>query len=221
MVLRFGDFVLDTAARALRRGDAAIDLRPKTFDLLVLLVEKSPEALSKADLLERVWPGTYVQEVNLSNAIGELRKALGDRGSSAPLIRTVHGFGYAFDAEVKEERPHAPARRGAGGMSLGGRLVWGTTVFPLAAGEWVVGRDDSADIVLQETTVSRRHARIVVNGALAVVEDLGSQNGTWVNDQRVSGPTALSDGDDVRFGLVLVTYRAAAPAFTTKRIPTS
>jgi DNA-binding winged helix-turn-helix (wHTH) protein len=223
MVLNFGDFALDTNARLLRRGEQPIHLRAKTFDLLLLLVAERPKALSKADLMEHLWPGTYVQEANLSNSIGELRKALGDRSAPSRFIRTVHTFGYAFTADVGQEAALHPERSAADSTAPSGlpaaRLIWGTTVITLPNGERIVGRDDSADIVLPETTVSRRHARLTVIDGKGVLEDLGSQNGTWVNERRVTEPTPLADGDRVRLGLALVTYRSVTSAFTTERIP--
>jgi DNA-binding winged helix-turn-helix (wHTH) protein len=220
MTFAFGEFVLDTDARLLRRGDQPVHLRAKTFDLLLLLVAARPKALAKAELIERLWPGTYVQEANLSNSIGELRRALGQRASPSPVIRTVHAFGYAFAAEVDEGR-QAPARPGSGtpAATPAARLIWGATVLPLAEGQRVLGRDDSADVVLPETTVSRRHARITCGNGGATLEDLGSQNGTWVNEQRVTAPVPLTDGDRIRLGLALVTFRRGAGALTTERIP--
>lgn len=209
MILRFGEFVLDTDARLLRRGGQPIHLRAKTFDLLLLLVTERPKALSKSDLIERLWPATYVHEANLSNAIGELRKALGDHSSESKVIRTVHAFGYAFIAPVTGDGKTLPPAR----------LVWGTTVLPLTTDEAIIGRDDTADIVLPETTVSRRHARLAVNAGQRVIEDLASQNGTWVNERRVTSPTPLADGDRIRLGRTLVTYRDVASALTTERIP--
>jgi DNA-binding winged helix-turn-helix (wHTH) protein len=219
MILQFGDFVLDTGARLLRRGDQPIHLRAKTFDLLLLLVAERPKALSKSDLIERLWPGTYVQEANLSNSIGELRKALGDRSARPRFIRTVHTSGYAFAADVEEQPAEGFDQPAAESISEPVRLIWGTRVIALTNGERIVGRDDSADIVLPEATVSRRHARLRITGASGIVEDLGSQNGTWVNDRKVTEPTPLTDGDRIRFGLALVTYRSGGAAFTTERIP--
>jgi DNA-binding winged helix-turn-helix (wHTH) protein len=212
MILRFGEFVVDSDARLLYGSGKPIHLPPKAFNLLLALLEERPKVLSKEDLMERLWPGTYVQEVNLSNIIGELRTALGDRSSGRRYIRTAHGVGYAFAADVQEESATA-ARPPTS------RIVWGTTMIAVPDGATIIGRDESAGIVLDETTVSRRHAQITVRGAEATLEDLGSQNGTWVNECRLEGPVALADGDRVRFGLVHVIYRTTSPAMTTIPIP--
>jgi pSer/pThr/pTyr-binding forkhead associated (FHA) protein len=71
-----------------------------------------------------------------------------------------------------------------------------------------VGRDPSLPLHLDEDTqVSRRHARIAVQGGQVVVEDLGSTNGTYVNDQPISSPRALNPGDKVRIGLTVLELR--------------
>jgi DNA-binding winged helix-turn-helix (wHTH) protein len=216
MILRFGDFVVDSDARLLYDSGKPIHLPPKAFNLLLALLDERPKVLSKEDLMERLWPGTYVQEVNLSNVIGELRAALGDRSSGRRYIRTVHGVGYAFAADVQEEPAAANANAARPPTS---RIIWGTTMIAVPDGATIIGRDESAGIVLDETTVSRRHAQITVRGGEATLEDLGSQNGTWVNESRLDGPVALADGDRVRFGLVHVIYRITSPAMTTIPIP--
>jgi DNA-binding winged helix-turn-helix (wHTH) protein len=214
MILRFGEFVVDSDARLLYGSGQPIHLPPKAFNLLLALLEERPKVLSKEDLMERLWPGTYVQEVNLSNIIGELRTALGDRSSRRRYIRTVHGVGYAFAADVQEEPANANAAR-----PPASRIIWGTTMIAVPDGATIIGRDDSAGIVLNETTVSRRHAQITVRGGEATLEDLGSQNGTWVNESRLERPVTLADGDRLRFGLVHVIYRTTSPAMTTIPIP--
>ena len=74
----------------------------------------------------------------------------------------------------------------------------------------VLGRDTSADIVLTDPSgeVSRRHARIVIRGTEAVLEDLGSSNGTFVNGERLDGPYALRAGDKVEARRVHARVRA-------------
>ena len=88
--------MLDTDTRELRRKALPIHLSPKAFQLLQLLVENRPKALSKASLQERLWPDTFVVEANLSNLVGEVRAALGDDAHRPHFVRTVHAFGYAF-----------------------------------------------------------------------------------------------------------------------------
>src|SRR5262245_2724756 len=103
MTMRFGDCRLDVDARKLVRGVREVHLTPKAFDLLKVLVEGRPRAISKADLLERVWPGVFVSDVSLARAVNQVRKSVGDTSRPARIVRTVHKFGYAFVAEVIDE----------------------------------------------------------------------------------------------------------------------
>jgi Tol biopolymer transport system component/DNA-binding winged helix-turn-helix (wHTH) protein len=100
----FGPFRLDLERRAFTRGQQVLPLAPKTFDLLVLLVQSSGRALSKRELMTALWPDTFVEEANLSFQISALRKALGEEG--AQWIETVPKHGYRFTADV---RPTAPS----------------------------------------------------------------------------------------------------------------
>ena len=208
--LSFDPFTLDVETRQLLRGSAAeaVHLSPKAFDLLCVLVDSRPRAIAKKELHERLWPSTYVSEATLSSLINELRAALGERGREARFIRTVHGFGYSFIATATEAGAAAPSRS-ACWVVVGGREQL------LGEGEHVLGRDASAAVTLNSSSVSRRHARIIISGEVATLEDLGSKNGTCVGDQLVSAPTKLSDGDRIRVGTFELTFRTnVAPGST-------
>lgn len=97
-VVEFGPFRLDRSARVLSREGEEIPLPPKAMDLLLVLVEAPGTLLTKADLMERVWPDTFVEEGNLPVTVFALRKALGDEGSA--YVRTVPRHGYSFVASV-------------------------------------------------------------------------------------------------------------------------
>jgi len=97
-VYEFGPFRVDTASRVLARGEEAVPLPPKAFDLLVLMIEGQGRALSKKQLMSALWPDTFVEEANLSFQISTLRKALGDEGTA--WIETVPKHGYRFAAPV-------------------------------------------------------------------------------------------------------------------------
>ena len=203
MRLRFGDVTFDSGRRALFRGPQAVRLSPKAFRLLELLLSKRPNAIPKAEILETVWPDAVVSEGSLAALVKDLRKAIGDGAEDAPFLRTVHGFGYAFDCEVHEVPDGAPASRRH-------VLAWGTQEMPLSAGENVLGRERTAGIWVGHPSISRAHARIVVEEEQAVVEDLGSKNGTWLGSRRVEGRITLSDGDEIRVGEVRLLYRGPA-----------
>lgn len=200
MALRFGDLEVDLAARRVRRAGAPEKLSPKAFELLALLVASRPRAVAKAEILESVWPKTFVSEGNLAALVNEIRRALGETARQPRLLRTVHGFGYAFDAPAEPAGDAAAPTRHV-------LVVAGGDEVALHEGENVAGRDRTAEIWLGDASVSRRHARFVVEGDGVRVEDLGSKNGTRRNDERVSGVVTLRDGDEVRCGDVRLRYR--------------
>jgi DNA-binding winged helix-turn-helix (wHTH) protein len=95
----FGSYSLDMSSRLLTRSGEAVTLAPKTFDLLAVLVKSNGRLLSKSELMDSLWPGTFVEEANLSFQISTLRRALGEDG--VQWIETVPKHGYRFTAEVK------------------------------------------------------------------------------------------------------------------------
>jgi len=200
--IRFGPFTLDLDTRQLTRGTHEIHLAPKAFDLLVALVLDRPKVLSKAELQERLWPATFVAEANLSNLIAEIREALSDSARTPLYIRTAHGFGYAFCADAAVTRPRDPAAD-----SPSCWLEWDGRRLPLSVGEHVIGRDPDVEIRFEQSTVSRRHARLVVTTEGARLEAFASKNGTFLGSERVSAPVQLTDGDAIRVGSVLMTFR--------------
>ena len=92
----FGSYRLDAASRVLTRSGAVVTLAPKTFDLLVLMAESGGRLLSKRELMEALWNGTFVEEANLSFQVSSLRKALGEEGNH--WIEAVPKYGYRFKA---------------------------------------------------------------------------------------------------------------------------
>src|SRR5246500_6019628 len=102
----FGPFRLDPAEQKLRRGNEVVVLTPKAFDTLVLLVRNSGHLLEKDELIRALWPGSFVEEGNLTNNISLLRKALGD---DSPYIETVPKRGYRFVGAV-HQLPTPPVR---------------------------------------------------------------------------------------------------------------
>ena len=102
---RFGRFQLDVAERELRRDGELVALTAKTFDLLLILVRGAGRTLTKAELLDSLWPGVVVEESNLSQTIFQLRKALGESGGDSGCILTLPRRGYKFVGSVS--RPGA------------------------------------------------------------------------------------------------------------------
>jgi eukaryotic-like serine/threonine-protein kinase len=147
----FGPFRVNPEKEILLRAGEPVQLTPKTFQILLVLVRHSNELVTKEDLLKMVWPDTFVEEANLSRNIFLLRKALGERPQDHRYVVTVPGRGYRFaekvdlvadeelsivaadhskvEVEVEETRPW-------GWIALAGILV----VAVAAGGFWFLGR---------------------------------------------------------------------------------
>jgi DNA-binding winged helix-turn-helix (wHTH) protein len=200
---RFGQFVIDEERRQLTKDGQPVSVSPKAFLLLQILLEQRPKVVPKQQLIERLWPDTVVEEANVRNLIAEIRRVTG-----AKLIRTVHRFGYAFEApafDVRSRRPNA-------------RLDDGTRSYPLMEGVNVIGRDDGCAVALDAHGVSHQHAQIRVAAGCAAIEDLSSKNGTWVNGSRITSPVSLREQDTIRIGVATLTYRTNAPDKRTSTV---
>jgi len=110
-IFRFGDCELDPALRELRRAGQPVSVQRKVFDLLLYLLENRDRAVDKDEIQEAVWPGVIVTETALTRAIMKARRAVGDDADAQAVLRTVHGHGYRFVADVEEtgQAPPAPA----------------------------------------------------------------------------------------------------------------
>ncbi|HEY0005283.1 MAG TPA: alpha/beta fold hydrolase [Pyrinomonadaceae bacterium] len=98
----FGVFRLDVTERVLSSQKGIVPLTPKAFETLLVLVQNSGHVLSKDELMEKVWPDSFVEENNLAQNISALRKALGEEAGGQKFIETVPKRGYRFVAEVRE-----------------------------------------------------------------------------------------------------------------------
>ena len=213
MRVAFGEFLLDTETRELCRDGRLLDLTPKAFDLLAMLIANRPKVVTKAELQERLWPDSFVVDKNLANLVSEIRDALGEDASNPRIIRTAHRVGYAFQhREGRDEPRHQSARRNERIF----RLMWDDQHMTLEAGEYVIGRDPDADVYVDSPSVSRRHAMLRITGHQACIEDLASRNGTFVGDRRIDTASALQNGDAIRMGSVVLTFRAVNAPGSTK-----
>jgi DNA-binding winged helix-turn-helix (wHTH) protein len=199
------DWTLDTATRLIERGGDAVHVSPKAFDLLAALLLERPRVISKAELLEHLWPDTFVSESNLPTLVAELRTALGDEARHPLYVRTVHRHGYAFCGAATADEPLAPTTRPAAACA---RLLIGTRELVLSPGANVLGRVPEAGVWIESSCVSRRHAQVVVSADGATIEDLGSKNGTFLNRRRVTGVQLLADGDEIGLGPERMVFRA-------------
>lgn len=212
MIYRFDEFTLDTSTRRLLRGSAETHLSPKAFELLLVLVVNATRAMSKADLHQHLWPSTFVVDTNLAGLIAEIRQALGDSADDPKYIRTVHRFGYWFIGAVTpggDDRETAPVRCW---------LFSDARQVALNEGDNLLGRAPDAAVWIDAAGVSRHHARIRVQGVAATVEDLQSKNGTFLSGRRITEPTPLVDGDQIRLGSVVLTFRVPPPSASTETV---
>ena len=216
MRVTFDDFTLDTGTRQLLRGreHAEVHLSPKAFDLLAILVAGRPGVVTKESLRDRLWPGTNVVDANLNNLASEVRAALGDDPQQPRYLRTAHRVGYAFCGQAEENR--AVTSHDAASRLW---LVYDGRSIVLEQPETIIGRDPKCAIWIDVPGVSRRHASIRLVSSTAVLEDLASTNGTFVNDRPVSSSVTLEDGQTIRVGEATLTFRASASAgAATKKI---
>jgi DNA-binding winged helix-turn-helix (wHTH) protein/class 3 adenylate cyclase len=104
----FDDYILDAQRYELHRAGKRVPLRPKAFEVLAYLLAYRDRIVPKDELLEHLWAGQFVGDATLNTCIKEVRRAIGDRGATPCLLRTVRGRGYRFVAPV-EERPDTHA----------------------------------------------------------------------------------------------------------------
>jgi DNA-binding winged helix-turn-helix (wHTH) protein len=209
MDLAFADCIFKPASRLVLRNGEPVPLEPKSFTLLEALIERRPAVVTYNEIDELLWPKVYVARTSLTRLVSELRAALGDSPGDGHIIRTVYKTGYAFAAAVT---PVGQPRAAAAASSV----LWNGRLLPLAEGENIVGRGVECSLVIEAISVSRRHARFMISAASASVEDLGSTNGTFVNEAPISAATELKDGDVVTLGKAVMKFRIFDPAAPTE-----
>ena len=208
MIARFDAYAFDSDKRQVTAGDnSEVHLTAKAFDLLHLLVSAAPRVVTKGDLHQRLWPDTFVSDATLASLVKELRRMLPARQGDEPIVRTVHGVGYAFSARLLNATSQAHVAKW---------IEIGTRRIALKPGENMIGRDPSATVSVDLGGVSRRHARIVIDERGAWLEDLGSKNGTKLRNARLQAREALRDGDDIAVGSTLMVYRSSDMGISTE-----
>jgi DNA-binding winged helix-turn-helix (wHTH) protein len=219
--IQFAAFTLDGDTRQLLHRDRGdVRLSPKAFDLLAALIEQRPRVVDKGELHRRIWPDTYVVDANLNVLIAEIRRALEDSAREPQFVRTVHAVGYAFCCEAAELTHREPSRSPTPVRCW---LLWKDRSIVLEEGDNIVGRDPECSVWLDASGVSRRHARIRTarGDDAALVRDLGSKNGTLVDDSPIDGDVRLTDGAVIQVGSVELTLRiwSEGKSSETERIP--
>ena len=211
MTHRFDEFMVDSRTRRLLRGEAEVHLSPKAFDLLLQLVENHTRAMSKAELHEKLWPSTFVLETNLAGLVAEIRRALDDAADQPRYIRTMQRFGYWFigklQAPLTGDTTVKPSARFW--------LVWETRQIALSEGENILGRGADAGIWIDAPGVSRHHAQDSPRRTERAGRGSREQERHLPSRSAHHCPAILADGDQIRLGPVLITFRIPPPAAST------
>lgn len=224
-----GEWTVQPELNRIVCGQISVHLQPRLMDVLVYLAAHPGRVVAKAELVDVLWPEEFVADAVLNRALCELRRRLGDDAAAPRFIETIPKRGYRLVAAVggdggrgvtvvgtlPEPAPQEPEPwPHLLGPHLCGYLVWGGDEIPLYTGEHVLGRAQEADLVIRHPKVSRRHALVRVGDDGVVLEDLGSTNGTVVRGDRIAGPVALRDGDEISLGPVQLVYRTAGDRTT-------
>jgi Tol biopolymer transport system component/DNA-binding winged helix-turn-helix (wHTH) protein len=130
---RFGEFTLDTDQRVLLRDGKRLPLTTKVFDTLLILVENNGRIVEKEELMNRLWPDTFVEDANLTFNIKQLRKSLGDDARNPVYIETIARRGYRFIANVEE----VPSERAAVNDQITRRFETSDAQSPDAEDEFI------------------------------------------------------------------------------------
>lgn len=107
-IYNFKNFILNPARRELKSADGIIEIEPRAFDVLLYLVQNRDRAVDKNELQDAIWPGVIITETALTRAVMKARKAIGDDASRQEMIKTLHGHGYRFVAELSLEESTEP-----------------------------------------------------------------------------------------------------------------
>lgn len=206
--LRIGDWIFEPELDRISRGEEQRKLRPRVTELLLCLAQADGKLVSKRQLIDHVWRSEFVTENALTHLIAELRAALGDSSADPHFVETIPRRGYRLIAEVEkctfasapeiDETPRF-ALVDENGLELA-----------LAEGENLIGRTSEARVRIDASEVSRRHARILIHGGSASIEDLGSKNGTYLRGRRIRAPERLDHADEITIGLDLARFRFQA-----------
>jgi DNA-binding winged helix-turn-helix (wHTH) protein len=208
-----GDWLVEPTLDRITRDGREVRLRPRAMDVLTALAVASGKLVTKRDLIDEVWRTEFVGDHALTQVIAELRAALGDDARNPAFIENIPRRGYRLVADVI---PVAVSSISPNGATMPFKLVTEKGSLSLSQGSTVIGRTDEAEICIDKTEVSRCHAMITVQGTTAIIEDLGSKNGTFVNGHQVAGPTPLTNGDEIWIGRSVARMRFLIEGEPTK-----
>jgi DNA-binding winged helix-turn-helix (wHTH) protein len=207
---------LDEGRQELRRNGVVIKLEPHPLELLVLLMKRSDQVVTREEIARHLWrDGTFVEtDQGINTAVGKLRKALGEAAREPRHICTVSGKGYRFIGPVLALPPTEHVA-----LSSLCRISWTGRTVALTPGEHLIGRDAGAAVCLDAVAVSRRHAVIRITDEAALLEDLGSKNGTLINGRKITCPMRLESGDEIEVGGTRLVFLRTAHADPTATLP--
>jgi len=203
-VYEVGELTLDVGMCLLTRAGEVVPLPPKTFELFVELVRRAPGIVRRQELIDHVWPNEIVNDEALTQRMLLLRRALGDAPKTPRYIASMPRWGYRIVAAVRRVSPTEKLAEERASRFV---VLHEDRLFALPEGETVIGRDAEAGVSIDSLQISRHHARIVVTEGRALLEDLGSKNGSLLNGKRIAGPTELSDGDRIGIGHEVLVFR--------------
>ena len=208
-----GNWMVEPTLDRISHDGREVRLRPRAMDVLTVLSLAAGKLVSKRDLIDTVWHTEFVSDHALTQVIAELRAALGDNAGNPSFIENIPRRGYRLVASVT---PVVDSALSNHGVSMPFKLETDNGTCQLSQGQNVIGRTDEADICLDKTEVSRCHAMITVQGTSAIIEDLGSKNGTYVNGRQLEGPATLNNGDEIWIGRSVARMRFLIEGEPTK-----
>ena len=237
---RVGEWLVEPTLNRISKDGRCEHLEPKAVEVLVCLAERSGEVVSRRELVDRVWATEFIADSNLSRAVAMLRKVFGDSPRQPRFIETIPKRGYRLVEPVEWlDTPTADraASTTAGAHPPTARITANGVVtllappslqplcslfslgdeIPLEAGEYMVGRDVNASILVVSSETSRCHSRLSVGPLKVTIEDAGSKNGTIVNGRLISRSIPLEDGDEIDVGSVVLVFRAPLGLTTRTR----
>jgi DNA-binding winged helix-turn-helix (wHTH) protein len=235
-----GGWWVEPQRNLLGKDGCEVHLEPKAMEVLLCLAGRAGEVVPRHVIVDTVWATEFISDSTLTHAVAVLRRALGDDPRAPRFIETIPKRGYRLAAAVEREadaaaddgRPGGAARRGplavvaGAGVQLAAvpgaavvehLLVCGRHEIPLTRAAIVFGRGVDADIQVLAPEVSRRHARLDLADGRAVLADLGSKNGTLVNELAIGGPRPLVTGDVLAVGPASFVYRHLVDEATRTR----
>ncbi len=224
--VRFAEFELDLAAYALRRGGNRVRLEKMPMEVLILLVRASGALVERGEIQAALWGSEIFVEHDaaINTAVRKIRRALGDDAEEPRFIETVVGKGYRFVASVESLGAQAHQNATASVRPTERRtfpsylVTRGLDEFVLKTGVTVLGRDPSAGVYVEHPSVSRHHARISIAAGEAILEDLKSRNGTFLDGRRLDAPTKIRHGAVIGLGPITLTFHVLSAPPSTRPI---